>query len=140
MRNPGRRIRGAIGTGLAWGTWLGAGVLVARVPGVDSDLPFVYQFAPFGILSGVIFSEALVAIERRRRLDRVSLSLAAGWGAVSGLLSAVVVAALRGDVSEVLVFGPVLALAGAACAAGTLALARRPERAPLAGPGGSTAA
>ncbi len=140
MRNLGRRIRGAIGMGLAWGAaWFGAGILVARVPGFYSDLPFALLLAPFGFATGVIFSEILVAIEGRRRFDRMSLSRFAGWGAVSGLLLAVVVAALRGETLEVSVFGPVLALAGGVCAAGSLAAARRSERATLPGPGGGPA-
>lgn len=140
MKNLGRRIRGAIGTGLAWGAaWFGAGILVARVPGFYSDLPFALLLAPFGVATGVIFSEILVVIEGRRGLDRLSLSRFAGWGAVSGLLSAVVVAALRGETLEVSVFGPVLALAGGACAAGSLAAARRSEVATLPGPSGGPA-
>ncbi len=133
MRNLGRRIGRAIGMGLAWGSWLGAGVLVARVPGYFSDLPFAFLFAPFGFIAGIACSEILGAIADRRGLDRVSRSLVAGCGAVSGLLPAVVVAALRGEMSEVLVFGPVLALAGAVLAAGSLAVVRRSERATLPG-------
>ena len=143
MRNLGRRILGAIGTGLAWGAAYagGAGGLVARVPGIDSDLPFPLLFAPFGFVTGVIFSGVLAVVEARRRLDRMSLWGFAGWGAVSGLLLAVYVTVLRGEAFEVLVFGPVLALAGAACAAGSLTVARRSERAALPGPsGGPTAA
>ena len=78
-----RRIRGAIGIGLTWAAvWFGAGILLARVPGFYSDLPFALLFAPLGFVTGVIFSGTLVAVERRRRLDRGSLSRFAGWGAV----------------------------------------------------------
>ena len=68
----------------------------------------------------------------------MSLPRFAGWGAVSGLLLAVYVAALRGQSfgKEVLVFGPALALTGAVCAAGSLALARR-SKGTLPGPTGS---
>lgn len=135
--NLGRRIRGAIGMGFAWGAaWCGAGVLVARAPGFDSDLPFALMFAPFGVVTGIIVSEILVAIKGHRSSDRIPLSRFAVWGAVSGLLPAVVVAALRGEAFEVLVFGPVLALAGAACAAGSLTVARRSESATVPDPGG----
>jgi hypothetical protein len=106
------------------------------MPGIDSDLPFPLLFAPFGFVTGTIFSGFLVAIECRRRFDRMSLPRFAGWGAVSGLLLAIYVSALRGETLEVLVFGPVLALAGAVCAAASLAVARRSERATLSGPGG----
>ena len=139
MKKWGRRIRAAIGMGLIWGgAWFGAGVLLARVPGFYSDLPFALLFAPLGFVTGIIFSGILVVIERRRRFDRVSLSRFAGWGAVSGLLLSgifVVAAALRGGSlwGEFVVFGPALATASAACAAGSLALARRAEGRELRG-------
>ena len=87
MKKWGRRIRGAIGMGLAWGAaGFGAGILLARVPGFYSDLPFALLFAPLGFFAGIIFSGILVAIGGRCRFDRMSLSRFAGWGAVSGLL------------------------------------------------------
>ena len=134
MTKWGRRIRAAIGTSLTWGAaWFGAGILLARVPGFYSDLPFALVFAPLGFVTGVMFSGILVAIKRRRRVDRASISRFAGWGAVSGLLLSallVVAAALRGESwwGEFLVFGPPLALSSAASAAGSLAVARRAQR------------
>lgn len=145
MKQWGRRIRAAIGMGLAWGAaGFGAGMLLARVPGFSSDLPFALLFAPLGFVTGIIFSGILVVIEGRRGLDRMSLARFAGWGAVSGLLLSgifVVGAALRGDSlwGEFLVFGPGLAMASAVCAAGSLALARRAERRELPGPSGDPA-
>ena len=145
MKKWGRRIRGAIGMGLAWGAaGLGAGSLLARVPGFYSDLPFALLFAPLGFFAGIIFSAILVSIEGRRGFDRMSLSRFAGWGAVSGLLLSgifVVGAALRGDAlwGEFLLFGPALAMASAVCAAGSLAVARRAERRELPGPSGDPA-
>jgi hypothetical protein len=145
MKQWGRRIRAAIGMGLIWGAaWFGAGTLLARVPGVYSDLPFALLFAPLGFVTGIIFSGILVGIERRRRVDRVSLSRFAGWGAVSGLLLSgifAVAAAFRGGSwwGEFLVFGPPLTMASAVCAAGSLAMARRGERRELRGPGGNPA-
>ena len=142
MKGWGRRIRAAIGMGLTWGAaWFGAGLLLARVPGFYSDLPFALLFAPLGFVTGVMFSGVLVVIEGRRRFGRMSLSRFAGWGAVSGLLlSAIFVggAALRGgDMwGEFLTFGPALAIASAACAAGSLAVARRAESRELPGAGG----
>jgi len=144
MTQWGRRIRGAIGMGLAWGAaGFAAGALLARVPGFSSDLPFALLFAPLGFVTGIIFSGILV-IEGRRGFDRLSLARFAGWGAVSGLgLSGIFVlgAALRGANAwgEFLVFGPPLALAGAVCAAGSLAVARRAERRALPGPSGDPA-
>ena len=145
MRSWWRRIRAAIGMGLTWGAvWFGAGIVLARVPGFYSDLPFALLFAPLGFVTGIIFSGILVAIEGRRRFDRMSLSRFAGWGAASGLLLSgifVVGAALRGGAlwGEFLVFGPPLAMAGAVCAAGSLAMARRAERRELPGPSGDPA-
>ena len=145
MTTWGRRIRAAIGMGLTWGAaWFGAGALLARVPGFYSDLPFALLFAPLGFVTGIIFSGFLVGIERRRGFARTSLSRFAAWGATSGLLlSGIFVggAALRGGalLSEFLVFGPALAMAGAVCAAGSLALARRAERRELPGPSGDSA-
>jgi len=142
MKQWVRRIRGAIGMGLAWAAaGFGAGALLARVPGFYSDLPFALLFAPLGFFSGIIFSGILVVIAGRRGLDRMSLARFAGWGAASGLLLTgifVVGAALRGASlwGEFLLFGPPLVIAGAVCAAGSLALARRAERRELPGPSG----
>lgn len=140
MKTWGRRIRGAIGMGLAWAAaGFGAGILLARVSSVDADLPFALLFAPLGFFAGIIFSGILVVIEGRRGFDRLSLSRFAGWGAVGGLLLSgifVVGAALRGASlwGEFLVFGPVLTMAGAVCAAGSLALAKRAEKRELPRP------
>jgi hypothetical protein len=145
MKKWGRRIRGAIGMGLAWGAaGFGAGILLARVSSFDVDLPFALLFAALGFFAGIIFSGTLVVIDGGRGFDRMSLSRFAGWGAVSGLLLSgifVVGAALRGETlwREFLVFGPVLAMASAVCAAGSLAVARRAERRELPGPSGDPA-
>lgn len=145
MKKWWQRIRAAIGMGLIWGfAWSGAGALLARVPGFYSDLPFALLFAPLGFITGIVFSGILVAIEGRRSFDRMSLSRFAGWGAASGLLLTgifLVGAALRGAAlwDEFLVFGPALATAGAVCAAGSLAVARRAERRELSGASGEPA-
>jgi hypothetical protein len=142
MQNWWRRIRGAIGMGVIWGAaWFGAGILLARVPGFHSDLPFGLLFAPLGFVTGTIFSGIVVVSESRRKFDRMSLSRFATWGAVSGLLLSgifVVAAAIRGENlwGELLVFAPTLTVASAVCAAGSLAVARRTERRELPGPGG----
>lgn len=131
--------------GLTWAAaGFGAGLLLARVPGFYSDLPFALMFAPLGFVTGIIFSGILVVIEAGRGFDRTSLGRFAGWGAVSGLLLSgifAVGAALRGESmwAEFLVFGPLLAVASAVSAAGSLALARRAERRELRGPSGEPA-
>ena len=140
MKQWGRRIRAAVVNPFSWAAaWFVAGVLLARVPGFESDLPFALLFAPLGFVTGMIFSGVLVAIEGRRTSDRMSLSRFAGWGVGSGLLLSGIFAAaagLRGGSmwGEFLVFGPALATASAVCAAGSLALARRAERRELPGP------
>ena len=145
MKTWGRRIRAAIRMGITWGAeWFGAGMLLARVPGFYSDLPFALLFAPLGVVTGILFSGILVGIERRRGFDRASLPRFAGWGAASGLLLSgvfVIGAALRGAplLGEFLVFGPPLAMASAVCAAGSLAVARRAERRALPGESGQPA-
>jgi hypothetical protein len=131
MKKWGRQIRAAIEMGVAWAAaWSGAGALVARMPGFYSDLPFALLFAPVGFVTGIIFSGILVVLEHRRRFDRASLSRVAGWGAVSGLLLSWIFVVLRGESlwREFLVFGPLLAMASALGAAGSLAMARRAER------------
>lgn len=142
MGKWGRRIRAAVGMGLIWGAvWFGAGILLARVPGFFSDLPFALIFAPLGFLSGIIFSGILVGMEGRRGFDRTSLPRFAVWGAASGLLLSgifAVGAALRGEAwwEEFLLFGAPLIAAGAVCAAGSLAIARRAARPELPGDSG----
>ncbi len=141
MKTWGRRIVAAVGMGLIWGAaWFAAGLLLARVPGFFSGLPFALVFAPLGFITGVIFSGLIVAIEGRRGFERTSLARFAGWGAASGLLLTgifVVGAGLRGEAwwGELLLFGPSLAIASAVCAAGSLAIARRAERRELPGDG-----
>lgn len=142
MKTWARRIRAAIRMGLTWGAaWFAAGILLARVPGFFSDLPFALVFAPLGFVTGVLFSGILAAIEGRRGFDRMSIPRFAGWGAASGLLLSgifVVAAALRGGSAwgEFLVFGPALSISSAVCAAGSLALARRASSRALPGPRG----
>ncbi len=125
MRKWLRRIRGAIGMGLIWAmAWFGAGLILLLVVGVGAaDVPFPLFFALLGFLGGVMFSAILGIVEGRRRFDQMSLPRFAAWGGVGGLLlSVVLAAALGGDAFPVL--GPIFALSGAGCAAGSLALAR----------------
>ena len=125
-----RRIRGAIGMGLTWAlAWFGAGMVLLLIIGPDAaDVPFPLGFGMFGFFAGVMFSSVLGLVEGRRRFDQMSLPRFAGWGAVGGLLLStifVLVSDVGGGV--LLVLGPVFALSSAACAAGSLALARMAE-------------
>jgi len=121
-----RRIRGAIGMGLTWAVaWFVAG-LTLLVVGVRADVPFPLFFGLLGFLAGVTFSGVLTTIERGRRFDQMSLSRFAAWGGVGGLFfSGILVLAIALGWDALLVLGPVFALSGAGCAAGSLALARR---------------
>jgi uncharacterized membrane protein YdcZ (DUF606 family) len=118
-------------------TWAAALFVVGFVPrwvfGFYADLPFPILFGALGFIAGVIFSGLLVLTEGRRRFDEMSLPRFAAWGATGGLLlSALFVrgAALGWD--EVLAISTTFAVASAACAAGSLAVARRAVRRELA--------
>jgi len=123
-----RRIRGALGMGLAWAlAWFGAGMVLLLVVGPDAaDVPFPLGFGALGFLAGITFSGVLGLAEGRRRFEQMSLPRFALWGGVGGLLFAgiFVVAAALG-IEAFLGLGIVFALAGAGCASGSLALARR---------------
>lgn len=130
MRNWLRRIRGAIGIGLAWAAaWFGAGMLLLLVVGFGAaDVPFPLGFGLLGFLAGVTFSLVLGMMEGRRTFEQMSLLRFAAWGAVGGFLLSGIFVLAAGLLQEFLFLGPLFALAGAASAAGSLALARRAER------------
>lgn len=130
-----RRIRAAVGMGVAWGlAWLGAGVvlLLAVGPGA-ADVPFPLGFGLLGFLAGALFSVILGLVERGRGFHQLSLRRFAGWGAAGGLLFSVLFALTvtlvgAGALLDDLVFlAPLFAVAGAASAGGSLALARRAD-------------
>jgi hypothetical protein len=127
-----RRIRGAIGMGLTWAlAWFSAGMTLLLIVGPDAaDVPFPLGFGFLGFLAGSTFSVVLGLVEGRRRFDQMSIPRFAAWGGLGGLLfSAIFVSAagLFGNALELLVLAPVFGLAGAASAAGSLALARRAD-------------
>lgn len=131
-----RRIRGAIGIGLVWGTaWFAAGMILLFVVGFGAaDVPFPLFFGLLGFFAGVTFSAILGLVEGRRRFDQMSLPRFAAWGGVGGLLLAAVMAVIVGA-AVFPVLAPIFALSGAGCAAGTLALARTAEDRQLLGAG-----
>jgi len=134
-----RRIRGALGMGLAWAmAWFTAGMVLLLIVGPEAaDVPFPLGFGLLGFLAGATFSGVLGIVGGRRTFDQMSIPRFAGWGAGGGLLFAVIfvlAAGLGGSV--LLVLGPVFALSSAASAAGSLALARKAEDQELIGGGG----
>jgi hypothetical protein len=134
-----RRIRGAIGMGLTWAVaWFGAGMimllgLLLVTGSTGADVPYPLGFGAFGFVAGVTFSGVVGIVEGRRRFDQMSLQRFAAWGAAGGFLLSVIfvaVVALVEDpsfLSNLVVLGPVFAVAGSGSAASALALARRAE-------------
>ena len=97
--------------------------------GVDTDAPIPLLFGVFGFVAGVTFSGLLMLTERRRRFDQLSLPRFAGWGAAGGLLLSGIWASVASlGWGDVLAITPAFSVACAACASGSLALARRAER------------
>jgi hypothetical protein len=142
MWNWLRRIRGAIGMGFTWAAaWFAAGFVPRWVFGIDSDLPFPLLFGGLGFIAGATFSGLLVLTEGRRRFEQMSLPRFAAWGAMGGLLLAALF--IRGASlgwGEVLAISTTFAVACAACASGSLALARRAVRRELPDSRGDSAA
>ncbi len=125
------RIRRAFGSGCAWAAaWFGAGLVLARVPGYFSDLPFALVFAPLGFATSLIFSGLSAWVHGPDQSEHRSFVTTLALGAASGLALAGLVllgAAFRAEPvwPEFMLFGPPLASGGAVTAAGSLALARR---------------
>ena len=122
-----RRVRGAIGMGVAWGAaWSVVGGVPRWMFGFNTDAPFPLIFGVLGFVAGVTFAAILMVAERRRGFDRMSLPRFAAWGAVGGLLlSALFTRAASLEMGDVLMIAPTFELASALCASGSLALARR---------------
>jgi hypothetical protein len=121
-----RRIRGAIGMGLAWAmAWFGAGLALLLIVGPDAaDVPFPLGFGALGFFAGVFFSGVLGMIEGRRRFEQMSVPRFAVWGGAGGFLLSIIFVPVAGLGGEALLLAPLFTLAGAACASGSLALAR----------------
>jgi hypothetical protein len=97
--------------------------------GFNADAPFPLIFGVLGFIAGIIFFALLVLTERRRTFDQLSLPRFAAWGAVGGvLLSAIFTRIASLGAGDVLVIVPTFAVACAACASGSLALARRADK------------
>jgi hypothetical protein len=125
--------------GLTWAVaWFAAGMALLLVVGPDAaDVPFPLGFGMLGFFAGATFSGVLGLVEGRRRFDQLSIPRFAGWGAVGGLLfSGIFVLAAGLGVGVLVVLAPVFSLSSAACAAGSLALARSAEGPALLDAGG----
>ena len=134
-----KRIRGTLGLGLTWAAaWAVVGALIGIVffgGGINVELlANALLFAVSGFVGGVGFSGILALAGGRRTFDEMSLPRFAGWGALGGLLvSALLLSGGSGlTFTSALVVG-VVTLMGAGSAAGSLALARRADRALEAG-------
>lgn len=149
MRSWGRRLRGAIGMGLTWAVAWGVGGLLLMavnrlVPGLGPffrifDAPAAALAIP-GFVAGALFSVVLSIAGRGRRFRDLSLPWFTLWGALGGLLLALVPAAMvlvglanMGTPGENALWHftaaiiPYLTVMGAASAAGYLKLARITE-------------
>jgi hypothetical protein len=122
--------------GLTWAlAWFSAGMVLLLIVGPNAaDVPFPLFFGLLGFLAGTTFSAVLGMVEGGRRLDQLSLSRFAGWGGVAGLLLSVGLVLILGfepgravPFDYLLFLGPIFSAAGATCAAGSLALARRAD-------------
>ncbi len=151
-----RRIRAAVKMGLTWAAgWAPVGLLIGLVMGGNRHIPdgfplddWLMPLAALGFAGGAIFSTVLRIAAGRRSFDQLSLPRFGAWGAVGGLmLGGVAVVAWSLDAG----FGPVIwsraaamigsaSLLSAASASGSLALARRAERARLPDGADATAA
>ena len=124
-----RRIRGAIGMGLAWAAaWGVAGSVPRWVFGFNTDAPFPLIFGVLGFIAGVTFSALLTLFEGRRGFDQLTLPRFAAWGALSGLLLSALFARIASlGAGDVFVIAPTFVVACAVCASGSLALAKRAD-------------
>lgn len=136
--------------GIVWAVgWAGVGLLIGAssivLPFLPWDTFFKYFDAPLpalgvpGFIGGALFSVVLGIAGRRHRFHELSVKRFAVWGALGGLMLALLPAALvlvgMATPAEGLsiwkataVICPPFMLLGAASAAGTLTLARRAMR------------
>ncbi|HEY0527246.1 MAG TPA: hypothetical protein VGD02_00340 [Gemmatimonadaceae bacterium] len=113
--------------GLTWGiAWAAAGTVLAVATRFNADAPFPLIFGVLGFAAGLIFSAILFLAEGRRSFDQMSLPRFALWGATGGLLlSALFAKAASLGWADIVAIAVTFAVACAACASGSLALARR---------------
>jgi hypothetical protein len=137
--NVMRRIRGGVGIGLSWAfAWFAAGMILLLIVGPGAaDVPFPLGFGFLGFLAGVTFSGILGITERRRRFEQMSIGRFALWGGIGGVLFSLLFVPFAGlGLGGLALLGPIFGLSGAACAAGSLAIARKAEEPGPLGDGG----
>ena len=131
-----KRVRGALGNAIAWAAgWSAVGAICglgfaifwpSRV-GFEFIAAQAQGWAMVGFVAGGAFSTILGLAEGRRRFDELSLPRLTAWGAIGGLLLGVLVVITTGGRQLMVVNAVNMAittLLSAACAAGSLALAR----------------
>jgi hypothetical protein len=133
MKNWLRRIRGALGMGLAWAL---AGMLVGGLfELIDNVLPGALPFitrvdmwpqtlAIPGFLGGVVFAIVLGIAGSRRRFSELSVPRFAAWGAVAGA----VLGGWAVSKGAPILFLGIATVGSTILASGSLALARVAER------------
>jgi cation transporter-like permease len=138
-----RRVRGIVGTALTWAlVWLPMGIVMAvyRFRHLHPHAPIPLRvilvvalaWAAWGAISGAVFASVLAVAERHRALSDLLPSRTAAWGALGAVVlpgGIFLIVALKNPSVDLIVPAAatlsISAVLGAACAAATLALARR---------------
>ena len=147
-----RKIRAILIIAALWAAlWAPAGIAAAIYEGIQSSphgpamtpvLPaliyFPISFAFWGAIAGAVFAILLILTERGSGLANLSLPRFTVWGAIGSIalpLALAVFGRMNGPLSPgfddwqlLLVEVAVSAVLGAVCAAGTLAIMRRPSK------------
>ena len=125
-----RRLRGVALTAAVWAlVWALGGALMALVRAAPAGIVLGLSVvsAVCGSVSGILFAVILMLLERHSRLEDLSHGLVTVWGALSGMTIPIVIFVLaEHGLRSPWLFLTVFGVLGATCAAGTLALARRP--------------
>jgi hypothetical protein len=128
LRDLLRKLRGALGLGLASGiVWGAIFAMIAAIAGIidptaidpgEDPLRIAAIGAFYGLVSGAIFGAILSLAERGKRIEELSIGRASLWGIVATAVYPLVTV-----VNDDMVF--LLCPLGAALAAGSVAIAKR---------------